>query len=685
MADDMGEFLLERYRNGEADPDEIRELEEQLEADPQLRRKLVKDVLQDLSLYRVCGETKSTTDRPGIERRSTRLQSETQPTGTRSIIYACAAAAALLVTTGLVALWLMPEPLDRPLTRLEQRRKQIIIEQLHELNLERKAIETARARPKPVPPPGSPPPDAPVRVVTQREAEEGARFIEARRRFVMQQLRVFHGRGPLPDDLDVEEFEPLAPVAPDEPIVAETGPVQVGRVLLAEGNRTGVLIREADEGSRRLALRKGLALLSGDRIETAHGTDVPCASVRLDGGATLDLDRDTSVELLGRDNLRFRSGRIYAHISVPYPEDSYAEEGPPFSLQTEAGRFLTHDLQAELYLSPHEVLSKDLRARVDNGKVHLVNHKGHTVGRKGQELRARKDARPSRAEGFSAPVWRGRGRHYPNLPFGRSSPIILSSYKAKLNFSENYAMAMALRREISLAGLQASRGRPDQVEAFHQLAREAQALRRFGADRIPAVTLGALKPLTPAPSGELSHSRAEQSSAARQIVAQARTAKPSQPLVVFCHSTVTDVAAAWLMDQSITKRIVVVLAVRKGATDWMWYTEDPTAGEIVMRHFRCVIIRGDDVTIDPARLERIADPRWTFLRDRTANGRKLGGLLYVTNPDPGRKVRRVRFAGFDKGVKLEPDPKGNVWEVLGQTALRDVLDEFDRIFLAPAR
>jgi hypothetical protein len=32
MKDDMGEYLLERYRNGEADPDEVRELEEQLAA-----------------------------------------------------------------------------------------------------------------------------------------------------------------------------------------------------------------------------------------------------------------------------------------------------------------------------------------------------------------------------------------------------------------------------------------------------------------------------------------------------------------------------------------------------------------------------------------------------------------------------------------------------------------------------
>jgi hypothetical protein len=194
-----------------------------------------------------------------------------------------------------------------------------------------------------------------------------------------------------------------------------------------------------------------------------------------------------------------------------------------------------------------------------------------------------------------------------------------------------------------------------------------------------------LDPLQPSATGDLAKAKAGRSDAALQIVAHARNAKRSQPLVVLCHSTVTDVAAAWLMDQSIVKRVVVALAVRKGATDWMWYVEDPAAGEIVMRHFRCLIIRGEDVEIDPARAQQIVDPRWAFLRDRKVNGRKFRGLFYVTNPDPGRTIRRMRFAGFDKGVKLEPDPKGNVWEIMGQTPIREVLKEFDRIFLTPAR
>ena len=670
--------LLERYRNGEAGADELRKLEDLLEADPQLRRRLVKDVLQDLCLYRVLGETASGTDRSAQDRRSTRLPPQVQPVGARSIIYACAAAAALLITTGLAALWLSPESVERPLSQSERRHHRIIVEQLRELNLEREAIETAKRRPRPKPAPGIPPPDEPAQTRAQQETEEAARFIEARRSFVMRQLRSFQSRRALPDDLDEEVFDPRSPSPVVEPAVVETGPV--GRVLLAEGE-AGVLIRAAEGGAQRLALTEGLALQRGDCIETSRNAKLPPASVQLKGGATIDIDRATSIELLGRDNLRFRGGRIYAHIAVPYPEDAYPEAGQPFSLQTEAGRFLTHNMEAELSLSTSKVMDRDLRARVDSGKVHLVNHKGHVMGRKGQELRSRRNRKPSSRQGFSVPIWRGRERFFRGLPFGRSSPIVLSSYKSGINFGEHYAMAMALRGEIQLVGLQSTRGRPDQINGFHQLTRDAQQLRRHYGSKIPTITLGAQNPLRPSPSGKLSEANVERSDAARQIVYEARKAKPSKPLVVLCHGTVTDVAAAWLIDRSMMDRVVVVLTVTPGKTDWMWYVEDPTAGEIVMRHFRCVIVRGEDLKLGEERVARIRDSRWSFMRDRQINGRKFRGLYYITNPSPSIKVKRSRFTGFDKAVKLQPDPNGNVWEIRGQHPERVLMREFDRIFL----
>lgn len=603
---------------------------------------------------------------------------------TRMVIYGSAVAAVLLIVAGSTALWFSSGGREPPLTPQEQRQQEVIVEQLRELRLERAAVATSTPERAPETKAEPAPPDETARIAMQGDAAEAARFIEARQRFMMYQLRMFQGRRPLPEGLDVDEFESRTVPESGAPSIAETGPVEIGRVLQTEGEEAGVLIREAEKAPSRVALKKGQPLLSGDRIETARSGTATRASVRLNGGATLDLDGSTSVDVLGRDSLRLNAGRIYAQIAVPVPEESDPESAPPFSLQTDAGRFLTHDLHAEISLSSHTVLRKELEARIDAGKVHLVNRKGHAVGRKGQELRSMKDAAPAQQEGFSKPVWRGSERFFTNLPFGRSSPIIFSSYKADQHFGAHYAMAMALRGEINLVGLQAARGGPDQTGVFERLSEEARTLRISAPRQIPAVTLGMLQPLQAHPSGDVTKARGERSDAMLQILDQSRSARPTKPLVVFCHGCVSDVANAWLAKPEIADRVVIVLAVITGDTDWMWYENDPVAGEIAMRNFRCLIIRCSELEIDPARLQKIVDPRWFPLRNRNANGRQFYGLFYITNPDPDLALARSRFTGFNEKVRLAADAGGNIWEVRGQTPLRNALAEFDRIFLAPA-
>jgi hypothetical protein len=565
------------------------------------------------------------------------------------------------------------------------------VEQLRELNLERKAIETAKARRRPRPKPAAPAPEAPTRVTAQQEAEEAkeaeevADVIDSRRRFVMRQLRMFQGRRSLPDDLDVDELNPVE--LPKEPVVAETGAIKVGEVVAAEGGEAGVLIRQEEEGTNRLALREGLTLMSGDRIETASGAEAPCTSVHLKGGATLDLDRATSVELLGRDNLRFTTGRIYAHIAVPYDEESYREGGPPFSLQTEAGRFLTHDLKAELYLSPHEMLHKDLRARVDGGKVYLVNRRGHVVGQRGQELRARKGARPARTEGFSGTIWRGRERNLPDLPYGLGHPIIFSSYAPLESSGAYYALGLALRNEIDLRGLQTAIGKSgegaNQLRYFRELYEKARLFQRFAPRRIPAATLGVLRPLEiPTPRAAAS-TQPQRSDAALQILAAARTATPAKPLLMLCHGAMTDIACAWLMDPTIAGRVVVV-GERSGKNNvWTQWICDPWACEIVITNFRTVVIYHGGLQADRDLFNEISDPKWVSMKDIQAGKYRSFGILYhVANADVKMTVRRVRFAGRrdDKPV-FEQDPAGTMWEIWSKAKRGELQDEFRRIFV----
>jgi hypothetical protein len=393
------------------------------------------------------------------------------------------------------------------------------------------------------------------------------------------------------------------------------------------------------------------------------------------------------VEVLGRDNLRFHSGRIYAHIAVPIPEDGYEEGEPPFSLQTEAGRFLTHNLKAELYLSPNEVLHKDLRARVDIGKVHLVNREGHVVGHRGQELWARKDARPSRKDGFSEPIWRGRERNLPGLPFGLSNPIIFSSYAPLQSSGTYYAMGLAVRNEIKLRGLQTAGGKTgdgsDQLRYFRHLVQKTRELQLLAPRRIPPATLGVLRPLEIPSPKVAAQTRAERSEAAMQILAAARTATLAKPLLVLCHGAMTDVACAWLMDASIADRVVVVGERSSRKNAWTQWICDPWACEIVIRHFRCIVVYHGGLQPDREMLTRITDPKWTDMRNNQVGKYHSFGLLYhVVNPDIETTVRRVSFTGTENDQPVfKPDQAGNMWEIMSRAGRDKLRAEFRRIFL----
>lgn len=596
-----------------------------------------------------------------------------------------AAAAAVLVTAGLAALWFYREPEDPLLARRQERHRQVLIEQLQELNLERKAIIIPEAPQEP----GKQTEGTQVDVVfAQREAEEAARFVEARRRFMMRQLRTFGQNRRIPDDLDVDE----SVARPGESAAATTSPDEVGRVLSTEGQHAGLLIREAKEGPTRQELTEGLTLIRGDQIQTLQGQGPSCASIRLDGGATIDLGQQTSIEVYERDSLRLNAGRIYAHIAVPAPDEEYPETEPPFSLQTDAGRFLTHRLDGEFSLTSGEIFKKKLTARVEAGRVHLVNGKGHVMGRRGEELQAQADMPPGRREGFTETVWRGNERNLPELPYGLGSPLVFSTYTPVQHTGTHYTMALALRGEIRLLGLQTALGTlgetPEQIRGyFRELTEETRKLQPLAPGRLPPATLGAMLPLQ-VPAGALpERTRPERSDAALQILAAVRSATPERPLLILCHGAMTDVACAWLMDPTIAGRVVVGGEMHRNTDAWSAWNSDPWAGEIVLRRFRFVLLYHDGFTADRALLERVKNPRWSSLRDnKTSTDHKFSLVYHLTSPDARMSVRRIRLAGVknDKPV-FEADPKGTIWEVTSRVKPDVLLTEFERIFLTPQR
>lgn len=616
-----------------------------------------------------------------------------------------AAAALLIVTLGLIALWLNVST-DRDTVMAEQnaKRRQAILKQLAELERE---AEAARFRPVLPPPiePALPKPQPPreepstepsepsnaeaIRLAEEaqrrRETEEVTQLIEARRQQLMAQLRSYPERRPRGDDTD-EDNQPLKTPKPGTAVASVASgeaDVEVGQIVFVESEQqSGVVVRGEDKEEVRLGLRKGLRLNRGDRVETAAGNAPACAVVELAGGATLDLDQKTVVEVLERDEARLDTGRIYASIPLR-DEGSDAASAGSFSLQTRTGRYLTQEARAEIFASP-DFTTPRTSARVDGGRLHLINSKGVVAGHKGQEIQAQSYLAPQRADLFSAPIWRGRDLPKADLPFTKSNLLIFSNENPTRWFTEDYAMVLAHRGEVRLAGLQVSQGNlGDPQRQFQLLARETYLLARMGMRNLPHPAQGVLVPLPKPASGKAEETRPESSAAVMQILASARVATPAQPLVVVCTGSLTDVASAWLFDRGIAERVVVVGPFAGSGIEWSF---DPWAAELVVSHFRCIVGGGPSLVLDKDRLSRMADSRWVkFAGKATGGDPEFCKLGFVTIPGLITETQRARFVGVVGGQpRFEPDPQGRIW-LVKKTDRAALLREFDQTFLRPGR
>ena len=652
-------------------------------------------------------ERRASTRRPSSV--SKRLRASTRrealpfdDTAVRRWKWGVAAAAVLIVLCGIFALRAnMHSDRDAWLAEQQARRRQEILRQIAQLERESEAARSipelpARARKRPRP--EAPRPEVPIEhrvdeealrlaaeAERKREAEEAARLIDARRQQLLARLKEFPTHRPRFDDTD-EEPELDRPAGREETASTPTRPKaqpEVGRVVhVRDEQKAGVVVRAVEDKEVRYGLRKGLRLNRGDRIETAVGDDIAGATVELTGGAQLDLDQKTVVVVTESNEARLNTGRIYACVS-PHrfsdTDDSDYASAPPFSLETKSGRYLTQDLRAEIYASPDST-TPETRARVDQGRVHLVNKKGLATGHKGQEIRSRGLLAPQRNDGFSGPIWRGRNLPYPGLPFGKGNFVIYSNENPARWFSEDYAMVLAHRGEIHLVGLQVSQGNlEDPRRQFQMLAQEVNLLRRMGLRNISWPAMGVPTPLVAPASGKPMETRTGSSAAVMQILSASKAASVERPLVMVCTGSLTDVASAWRYDASIQDKVVVVGPFARPGIEWQF---DPWAAEIVLGHFRCVLGGGPSLAVDADRLARITDRRWKILAGKAAGGDpEFSKLAIVTVPGFVQKTRRVTFTGIVDGhPKFENDPKGRIW-LVSKTDRDALLREFDQTFL----
>jgi len=210
------------------------------------------------------------------------------------------------------------------------------------------------------------------------------------------------------------------------------------------------------------------------------------------------------------------------------------------------------------------------------------------------------------------------------------------------------------------------------------------AARASGLKNLPPITRSVGPPLTRPANNQIDSTVANHSDGAERIVARSRElSQPFRPLVVVTGTSLTEVADAYLVDPTVTERVVVVsaLGVYKAPNGELGTPNgdlDSWAAWIVSQRFQFIQIgtyydQTTDVTAEkvsslpPNQLGTfMARKQAKILPDLTACDQVA--LLSVALPDFVDSVVRVSLdvsAGFEemKPPTLVPDDKGDDWVV----------------------
>ncbi len=196
------------------------------------------------------------------------------------------------------------------------------------------------------------------------------------------------------------------------------------------------------------------------------------------------------------------------------------------------------------------------------------------------------------------------------LPVDERNPILLLNDSESENWQGEYAVLLANGGGPKLVGIVVgttpnSPSIDDNLAAWQNLV---TAARKGGLRNLPDPIPSIGDPLTRPLSGDIGATTPNRSAGAHSILDTANTySLPYRPLVVLTGGRLTDVADAYLMDPSVTNRVVVVsslgsLASPGGVMGPPNGEMDPWADTIVTAHFRYVQVSAfyDQLTDVPA-------------------------------------------------------------------------------------
>ena len=272
------------------------------------------------------------------------------------------------------------------------------------------------------------------------------------------------------------------------------------------------------------------------------------------------------------------------------------------------------------------------------------------------------------------------------LPVDERNPIVLVNDGAYDNWSGEYAVLLAGRGGGQLAGIivNASSDWPDitkNVGGWRDLVAAATA---SGLQNIPDPITSTESPLVMPANGDIDATEPNRSEGALFIVKTSmRLGLPYRPLVIATGGALTDVADAYLIDHTVTQRVVVVSSLggvseSGGNMGIPNGNADPWADAIVAARFRYVQVSAfyDETTDVPtASIPQLPDNalgawiaakapniwQWQPASDQVA-------VLAPGLPTFATEIENVSSAappgaGATAGPDLNTDPAGHNWLV----------------------
>ena len=286
--------------------------------------------------------------------------------------------------------------------------------------------------------------------------------------------------------------------------------------------------------------------------------------------------------------------------------------------------------------------------------------------------------------GCSETLDAGRTRPHGLLPVDERNPIVLVNDGATDNWQGEYAVLLANDGGAPLAGIvvNASGAWPDidaNVTGWRALV---AAARQSGLENIPDPVASPADVLVKPASGRVEDTTPNHSEGAQLIARRAAALSvPYRPLVVATGTRLTDVADAYLLDPSISEKIVVVASLgalsSTGATLSNPNGEmDPWADYIVSTRLRYVQVSAyyDQLTDVPdARLSQLPDDAlgvWMTAKQpdiySIAVAADQVSVLAAGLPAFATAVSRVSATGDVTAVggpELVAEPSGRSWLV----------------------